>query len=125
MKANSTYENLSKLNLIASCIGILLILIPFILIGLLSLFDKSNDTDMLFMISTILITCSIPMIIVVISLYFAVFIFSVIALTKGICRGKNLAALIISIVATIVSIIGSYYFFKTSISLIDTISRLG
>lgn len=117
-------KDLSKLNLILSLIGVMLILIPFIMIGFIDFFSNS-EPDMMFLIGTILITCSIPMIIVVFMLYTAVIISSVFMLRQKIKPASNTIALVISIVGVIVCIVGTYWYIVTGIGLVDTISRLG
>lgn len=88
-------------------------------------YDNKVDPGILMLIGIILLTLSIPMAIVVILLYIFTLGASITGLYKGVSKTLNMITLIISILAIIISIIGTYHYFDTTIELIDTISRLG
>jgi len=117
-------KDLSKLNLILSLIGVLLILLPVIMIVLFGYFSTS-DPDMMFLIGMILIICSIPMIIIVFMLYTGVIVSSIMMLRQRVKPVNNSIALTISIIGIIACIAGTYWYIVTGIGLVDTISRLG
>lgn len=120
-------KNISKLNLILSLIGVLLIAAPFFLIWLLHFFDSKGDPDIVLFIGMMLMICSIPMIIVVATLYIFLIISSALTLHSNGDEGKiqNIIAISISILALTTCIVGTCRYFVIGSGLIDTISRLG
>lgn len=124
MNWSKNKEHISKLNLILSLVGVLLILIPFILIYFADFFSE-RDPEMTILIGTILIACSIPMILIVAVLYIGLIISSMLMIGQKVCLTRNIIALLISVVCIIICSIGTYHYFVTGAGLVDTILRMG
>lgn len=117
-------ETLSKINLILSLVGILLVIAPVIMLGILYLYSESS-TDIVMFLGMLLTILTIPMTAIVFVIYIAVGISSIIMLNSKVCITKNVTALTISIIALVASSIGLFQYFNIGLKMLDTISRLG
>ncbi len=125
MNWNYIKKDVSKLSLILSLIGILLIAAPFLLIWLMKAADANRDTDTVLFLGAIMMICTIPMALVVVGIYGFVLISTITSFTKGNYNTMNIMAFAISVIAVIVTIGGVVKFLSVAAELIDTISRLG